>query len=403
MIDEVKEQLKKYNQEHLLRFYDVLNEEEKEHLINQINTIDFDLMDRLFYEIGQEKLKGKIEPITSHSKKEEYKQVGIEVIKSGKYAALTMAGGQGTRLGFCGPKGTYFIEYGINKYLFEVHIDRLKNIYNLYGVYIPWFIMTSAENNDDTIKFFEENNYFNYPKDKINFFVQEELPMLDTNGKILMDSKSSIKMAANGHGGVFSALKNSGMLDKMEKESIEWIFIGGIDNILTPFDNEYFLGFAKTENLMGASYVVPKAYPEEKVGVFCKIDDRVDVIEYIEMTPEMNNMRDEDGNLLYGATHTLVNLFNIEAIKIATQNNLKYLAAFKKINCIDENGDMIIPEKENAYKFETFLFGLFPLLERAGVLSGVRKEIFAPIKNASGVDSPETAAKLYLDYYKNRR
>jgi UDP-N-acetylglucosamine pyrophosphorylase len=359
-------------------------------------------MNRLFSEINQDKLSGKIEPITSYQKKEEYKEVGIDVIKSGRYAALTMAGGQGTRLGFSGPKGTYFIEYGVNKYIFEVHIERLKNIYNLYGIYIPWFIMTSAENNKDTIKFFEEKNYFNYPKEKINFFIQEELPVLDINGKILMDSKYNIKMAANGHGGVFSALKKSGMLEKMEKDNIEWIFIGGIDNILTPFDNEYFVGFTKAENLMGASYVVPKAYPEERVGVFCKIDDRVDVIEYIEMTSDMSNMRTKDGKLLYGATHTLVNLFSIEAVKIATESDLKYLAALKKINCIDKNGNLITPSKENAYKFETFLFGLFPLLEKAGVLSGVREEIFAPIKNAGGVDSPETAAKLYLDYYKNR-
>jgi UDP-N-acetylglucosamine/UDP-N-acetylgalactosamine diphosphorylase len=259
--------------------------------------------------------------------------------------------------------------------------------------------MTSKENNDATINFFEKHNYFGYPKDKVNFFVQEELPMVDVNGKILMDSKFNIKMGANGSGGTFKALINSGMLDKIKKDNIKWIFVGGVDNILTPVDDFSFIGFAKSENLEGASYIIPKAYPEEKVGVFCKVNNKVNVIEYIEMTSDMNNAKDTNGNLIYGDAHILLNLFNIEAIEMAAKSELKCVAAFKKASYIDDDANLIDPEKENAYKFETFIFGAYPFLENAGLLRGKREKIFAPIKNAAGVDSPETASKLYLSYY----
>jgi UDP-N-acetylglucosamine/UDP-N-acetylgalactosamine diphosphorylase len=399
MLNEIKLKLEKYNQQHLLKFYDELNDSEREHLLNQIKSIDFDLITKLFNNIANQKIDGDITPVSSCEKKVEYIESGITAIRYEEYAVLTMAGGQGTRLGFEGPKGTYFVENGVNKYIFEIHIDKLKHIYEMSNIYVPWFIMTSKENHNQTINFFEEHNYFDYPKDKVNFFVQEEFPMVDVNGKIVMDSKCNIKMGANGSGGTFKALVNSGMLDKMKKDNIRWIFVGGVDNILTPVDDLNFIGFAKRENLMGASYIIPKGYAEEKVGVFCKINGKVNVIEYIEMPKEMNDAKKENGKLLYGDAHVLLNLFNIEAFEIAARSELKYIAAFKKTNYIDENGNLIIPEKENAYKFETFIFGIYPFLERVGLLKGIREEIFAPIKNANGVDSPETASKLYLDYY----
>jgi UDP-N-acetylglucosamine/UDP-N-acetylgalactosamine diphosphorylase len=236
MLEDVQAKLKEYNQEHLLKFYEELNEEEKEHLLDQIGMIDFDLIGRLFKRIGYKKSYTNIEAMPSYDFKEEYVNIGFEPMKRGEYAAVTMAGGQGTRLGFNGPKGTYVLEYGINKSLFEIHCDKLKHIYEITRTYTPWYIMTSRTNNYDTIKFFEDNNYFNYPKEKISFFIQDELPMIDTKGKIIMDSKYNIKMGANGSGGVYSSLARSGIIEKMKDDHIKWILIGGIDNILTPFD-----------------------------------------------------------------------------------------------------------------------------------------------------------------------
>lgn len=400
-LEEVKVKLKQYNQQHLLRFYDELNNEEKKHLLDQINIINFDLMGTLFKTIGYKKTLSDISAIPNYDFKPEYSNIGFESMKKGEYAAVTMAGGQGTRLGFEGPKGTYVLGYGINKSIFEIHCDKLKHINEKTGLYIPWYIMTSGTNNDDTITFFKNNNYFNYPKEMVHFFIQDELPMIDTEGKILMDSKSNIKMGANGSGGVYSSLIRSGIIEQMKNSNIKWVLIGGIDNILTPFDRPELIGFAISSNFSVASYITKKSYPEERVGVFGKINGKPNVIEYFDMTPEMNNARDENGNLLYSAAHLLINLFSIEALDIISRKELEYIPAFKKTSYIDENGNLINPEKENAYKFETFVFGVFPYFDEIGLLNGKREEIFAPIKNAEGLDSPESAGKLYLDYYIN--
>jgi UDP-N-acetylglucosamine/UDP-N-acetylgalactosamine diphosphorylase len=400
MLEDIKLKLEKYNQEHLLKFYDELTEEEKKHLLKQINSIDFELMNDLFQIIDMKEEEANITAMASFPPTPEYARIGLECMKGGEYAVLTMAGGQGTRLGFNGPKGTYILEYGINKSLFEIHCDKLKHIHQMCNVYTPWYIMTSYTNNKDTISFFEHNNYFNYPKDKIHFFIQEELPMIDINGKIVMDSKFNIKMGANGSGGVFSSLSKSGMLEDMKHNHIKWVYIGGVDNPLTPTDDPNLVGFAKYENFLGVSHIIPKGYPEEKVGVFCKKNGKPSVIEYIEMTPEMNNLRDGKGTLVYGDSHILLNLFNIEALDVISKKPLKYVPAFKKTNYINDNGELVIPDKENAYKFEKFVFDAFSYFDRVGLLKGVREHIFAPIKNATGVDSPETASKLYKDYYR---
>lgn len=403
MLEEIKAKLKDYDQEHLLRFYDELAEEERHHLLDQIKNIDFGLIKSLYKRIGYKKEIGDITSLPSYDVKDEYFSVGQEVMENGNYAVVIMAGGQGTRLGYNGPKGAYFLEKDINKTIFEIHIDKLKNIYNMTKVYTPLYIMTSGSNNADTIKFFEDNNYFNYPKEYVDFFIQDELPMLSPEGKIIMDSKFNIKMGANGSGGVYSSLFRSGTLDKMKKNNIKWVLIGGVDNILTPYDGPELIGFAKSCNYQVASYIIKKAYPEEKVGVFCKINNRPSVIEYIDMTQEMNNERDQEGNLVYSSAHILLNLFSIEALDYIYKRDLDYIPAFKKTDYVDADGNVISPEEPNAYKFETFVFDVFPYFNELGLLNGKREHIFAPIKNATGVDSPETASNLYLNYQKTKR
>ncbi|MDD4406958.1 MAG: UTP--glucose-1-phosphate uridylyltransferase [Bacilli bacterium] len=400
MLNIIKSKLKKYGQDHLLNFYAELNEEEKKHLIQQIESIDFELLKDLAKLINQKKEKDEFKSIPSYLTTEEYHDTGLEEIKKGYYAVVTMAGGQGTRLGFDGPKGTYILEYGINKSLFEIQCDRLKNIYQKCNVYVPWYIMTSQTNNDETIDFFKKHNYFNYPKEKIEFFIQDELPMIDINGKIVMNSKFNIKMGANGSGGVFLALSKSGILDSMKKNNIKWVFIGGIDNILSQIDNPDLIGLAIKNNYLITSKTTPKKYPEEKVGVFAYRNNKPSVLEYIEMNDEMNNKRDKDGNLLYRDVHTIINLFHISILNKIADKSLPYVPAFKKAEYINDQGEIIIPEKENAYKFETFIFDGFSYVDEVGLIQGKREEVFAPIKNKDGVDSPKTASKLYLDYYK---
>jgi UDP-N-acetylglucosamine pyrophosphorylase len=349
----------------------------------------------------------KIEPIEYmdkyklNDKYKYYEQIGEKEIKQGKLAAVTMAGGQGTRLGHKGPKGTFDIGLDSHKSLFELLCDSLKTEGSKYGVTIPWFIMTSEENNDETVEFFEKNKFFGYQKDKnIFFFKQGKLPMVDTEGKILIGEDGLVKQAADGHGGVYSALLKNHMLEKMEHMGIEWVYIGGIDNCLAKMVDPVFMGIAIDRGVIGASKSVVKANPQEKVGVFCKKNGRPGIIEYTEITEEMAEAVDKDGELLYGESNILCHLFKLSAIEEMGKKPLPYHSAFKKATYIDKDGNKVVPTGPNVYKFEAFLFDAFGELDDMAVLRVKREEEFAPVKNAEGTDSPETARNLYNKFYK---
>lgn len=259
--------------------------------------------------------------------------------------------------------------------------------------------MTSKENNNATIKFFEENNYWNYGKENVTFFIQGELPMLDINGEILRTEEGLIKEAADGHGGILEAIYKNNILEDMQNKNIKWVYIGGVDNILAKMVDPIFIGLAKEGNYLAAGKSLVKAYPEEKVGVFCKKNGKPTVVEYTEITEEMANAKDENGELLYGESHILCNLFSIEAIEKISKNKLPYHTAFKKADYLDRNGNYVKAEKPNAYKFESFIFDAFEALENMIIMRVKREEEFAPVKNKEGVDSPETARELYEEHF----
>ena len=406
-IEEIKRKLKKYGQEHLLNFYDTLDEKKQDQLLDQIEKIDFELINSLYNKTknADKKEEAVIESIDFIDKYKlngdykYYEDLGKKAIREGKLAAVTMAGGQGTRLGHNGPKGTFDIGLDSHKSLFELLCDYLKNESAKYNVQIPWFIMTSKENNSATIEFFKKNKYFGYEKN-IHFFVQGELPMVDTEGKILIGEDGLIKEAADGHGGVYESLLKSGMTEKMKELGVEWVFIGGVDNCLVKMVDPVLMGIAIDKGVTAAGKSVVKANPHEKVGVFCKKNGKPSVIEYIDISEEMAEATDKDGELLYGESHILCNLFNISAIERMGKTPLPYHSAFKKATYIDKDGHKVVPDKPNAYKFEAFLFDAFGEVDDMAILRVKREEEFAPVKNATGVDSPETARKLYNDFYK---
>ena len=407
-MEEIYTELNKYNQNHLLNFYDKLEGNKKEKLINQLKEIDFNQISDL-YENTKKKIEfnnSKIEPISYFDKSkmtqeeiDEYEEKGANIIKNGKYAVVTMAGGQGTRLGHSGPKGTFDIGLDSHKSIFELLCNTLKEAKERYGVYVSWYIMTSEENNKQTVEFFEKNNYFGYEKEKIMFFKQGQLPMCNTEGKILIDETGLIKEAADGHGGVFESMRKDGVIADMKNKGIEWIFIGGVDNVLAKMVDAVLTGLSIKNNVLAAGKSVVKAGPKEKVGVFCKKNGKPSVVEYTEITEEMAEAQNENGDLLFGESHILCNLFNIKAIENISEKKLPYHSAFKKAKYIDEKGNLIVPEKPNAYKFEAFLFDAFESLDDMAIMRVKREEEFAPVKNAEGVDSPETARKLYKDFY----
>lgn len=410
--EKVKQILKEYNQEHLLMCYDKLIESKKEELLEQILNIDFEHINQLYNETKEKKTfeNYKIEPLAyidkqklSIDEKNKYEEVGIDIIKNGKYAVVTMAGGQGTRLGHNGPKGTFELDVEPKRPLFTLLSETINEANKKYNAIIPWYIMTSKENSYQTREFFRRHNYFDMGEENIRFFIQNELPMVDTEGKLLIDEEGLVKQAADGHGGIFEAMRKDGIIDDMKKRGIEWIFIAGVDNVLAKMVDPLLTGIAIDKKCLAAGKSVVKSSPKEKVGVFCKKDGRPSVIEYTEITDDMAEAIDNNGELLYGESHILCNLFNIKAVDEISKTKLPYHSAFKKAKYIDDHGVIVVPTQPNAYKFEAFIFDAFEELSDMAIMRVRREEEFAPVKNAEGVDSPETAKKLYLDFINNRK
>lgn len=411
-INETIETLKQYGQEHIVRLLEKLDEEKKQELIEQIGHIDFHQMMELYENTKKEiEIKeNKIEAIPyldkaklTNEQTSEFNKLGEEILKNGQYAVVTMAGGQGTRLGHTGPKGTFKLDvYGKGKYLFEILIENLKEANNKYGATIPWYIMTSKENNAQTVEFLEKNNYFGYDKKYVTIFTQSELPLVNTEGKFLINKESKIKEASDGNGGTYSSLRASGALADMKERNIKWVFIGSVDNALLKMVDVTLLGMAIEKNVQIASKSVVKANPHERVGVFCKMNGHPKVIEYTELPEKMAEEVDNNGELRYGESHIMCNLYSIEAIEKISQEPLMYHSAFKKNSYIDENGKEIIPEEPNSYKFESFIFDAFEFFDDIAILRGKREDDFAPVKNKEGVDSPKTAKELYEKYWERQ-
>lgn len=380
-----EEILNKYNQFHIIDFMNQLENEKKEILIDQILDIDFEEITQLYENtrIKDQSQKYEIKPIEcidkdklSDDEKEELEKIGLNIIKQNKYAVITMAGGQGTRLGWDGPKGTFKLSNG--KFIFQILAEKFKDFEKKYGTYPYWYVMTSKHNNDETVDFFKQHNYFELDKDKIKFFKQDELPLLTPEGKMIIED-DEIKTASNGNGAIYAALIKEKILEDMKLKNIEWLYISGVDNIMVNFIDPIFLGLTINNNMQIASKSVAKAYPEEKVGVFCKKNGKPGIVEYIELTEEMRNDKNENGDLIYGDANIISHLLNINVIHKITEQNLQYHKEIKK----------------GLYKFEAFIFDGFKAMDDMLVMRVKRENEFAPIKNKEGVDSPDTALEIY--------
>ena len=410
---EIFDLLKEYNQEHIIKYFDKLNEKKQEELIKQIQKIDLHEITELYNSTKRpiEFKESKIEALKyldkaklTKEQKAKFDNLGKQVVKNGEYAVVTMAGGQGTRLGHNGPKGTFKLDvYGKGKYLFEILVDNLKEANKKYGITINWYIMTSRENNEETVLFLEKNNYFGYDKNFVKIFMQSELPIVDVNGKLMMGKDYKIKEASDGNGGTYSSLRRSGCLTDMKEKGIKWVFIGSVDNALLKMVDVTLLGMAISEGVEIASKSVVKANPHEKVGVFCRMNGHPKVIEYSELPTKMAEEVDINGELKFGESHIMCNLYTIDAIEKISKEVLIYHSALKKNSYIDIDGKEIIPQEPNSYKFESFIFDAFEFFDDIAILRGKREDDCAPVKNAEGVDSPKTAKELYEKYWNKRK
>lgn len=403
--------LDKFNQSHLLRFYEKLSLEDKNRLLDQILDIDFDLVESLYNNntkgTSSDAPKDNITPIKScdweslsPEEKHKFHTLGMNLIAAGKVAAVTVSGGQGTRLGHTGPKGTFNIGLPSGKSLFQLLCERLINLSKKNSRYIPWYIMTSEDNHTDTINFFISMDYFGYPKEDIFFFKQGQLPIIDEDGHILLSSPSSINVGPNGNGGCFLALSESSALKDMRRRGIEWIQLCGIDNAAARIADPNFIGFTAASGKEAANKVVKKVSPDENIGVLCKKNNRPAVLEYFEVPKEISYKTDAAGELIFGDGNIVNHVFSLDFLEENSSANLPYHAAHKKINTIDDNGNISVATMPNSYKFELFMFDIFPLLEDIVALRVSREEEFTPVKNLTGIDSAESARTMLLNLHK---
>ena len=391
--------LEQKGQLHVLRFFDSLNETEREHLLSQIAGIDWRIIEALSHK-DEPSAKGTIEPLDAievseiAEKEASFRELGLAALRAGKVGLVLLAGGQGTRLGFDKPKG--MLNVGITKdlYLFEMLIRNLQKNSGAAGVPVPLYIMTSDKNHDDTVAFFKDHDFFGYPKDAVSFFIQEMVPCTDFEGKLLMESPSSLCLSPNGNGGWYTSMYNCGILEDVRNRKLEWINVFSVDNVLQQIADPVFIGATLDSGCVSGAKVVRKASPNESVGVLCLEDGRPSIVEYYEMTEEMANLRKPNGDLTYGFGVTLNYLFRVDVLETMLGCNMPLHIAVKKIPHIDETGQFVSPTTPNGYKFETLALDMVRLSKNCIPYEVVREKEFAPIKNASGADSLESARKL---------
>lgn len=391
--------LKEHGQEHIFEAYQKLDDKGKEKLAAQIERIDWSIVEMAGHkELSQE--RGKLEPLSAlevtqiEENKAKYEEIGLGAIRAGKVGAVLLAGGQGTRLGSDGPKGKYNIGLTKEIYIFERLIRNLMDVTDKAGCFVPLYVMTSDKNHDETIAFFEEKNYFGYPKDFVKFFKQEMAPSVDFQGKLYMESADSLSLSPNGNGGWFYSMEVTGVLKDVKARGVEWLNIFAVDNVLQRIADPVFVGATIDSGCVSGAKVVRKADPEEKIGVLCLEDGKPSIVEYYEMTEEIINSREANGELSYNFGVILNYLFRVDQLEEISSQKMTVHVVEKKIPFIDEKGVLVKPESPNGYKFELLVLDMIHMFDNCLSYEVVRDYEFAPIKNKSGVDSVESARAL---------
>lgn len=396
MKHKTSEMMAMLDQSHVMRYMDELSADEKKELVDQIDSLDLSV---LGVDAAEEE-RGKFEPLFATTleeideKREHYKQIGLQAIREGKVGAVLLAGGQGSRLGFDKPKGTFNIGVDHDLYIFECLINNLMDVVKEAHTWVPLFIMTSVDNKKDTIDFFREHNYFGYSDDNVWFFAQEQLPTVDTNGKLMLADKGKVLTAPNGNGGWYASMEKTGMLKILRDSKIKWLNVFAVDNVLQRIADPCFLGAVIDSGMVSGAKVVAKAAPDEKVGVLCLEDGRPSIVEYYEMTEEMRTSREENGMLSYNYGVILNYLFRVDKLNKTLKVKLPLHRAFKKIKYLNDDGEIVTPDEPNAYKFETLALDMVKLQDNCLAYEVDRKKEFAPVKNKTGVDSVDTAREL---------
>jgi len=412
----VRAALAKIDQAHLLNFYSALDSGSQAALLGQIQSLPLADIPSLIEAYVRHKpafvLPPGVAPAPYYphdpaAKLRPWDQAaaraeGEKIIRAGQVAAFVVAGGQGSRLGYEGPKGCYPAGAVTGKPLFELFAENLLGVHDRYGVWTPWYIMTSPLNHEATISFFESRQFFGLPKDLVRFFPQGVMPSLDIKtGKMLLASKGEVATNPDGHGGCIRALHHSGALAALQSRGIKHLSYFQVDNPTVRVIDPAFIGLhagAKDSSGEMSSKMVPKVAPEEKVGVFCQAGGKTQVLEYSDLPMDLQRQRTQDGAIKFIAGSIAIHVLGVDFVqRLATDPafSLPYHRAEKKIACVDPaSGAAITPSENNGVKLEKFVFDALELCKASIVLETDRVEEFAPIKNASGSDSPESSRTL---------
>lgn len=407
-IDQLIASFRAAGQGHVFAFWDFLPPSERAALANQAAEIDLAEVDRLnqslvFKKGGAGVDLAELAPAPCTRLPENggdpalwaaARATGEAALRAGRVAAFTVAGGQGTRLGYDGPKGTFAVTPLRKKSLFQVFAEKIKAAGLRYGKPLHWFIMTSHTNHGQTEQFFVANRFFGLDKGRVHFFRQGRMPAVGFDGKILLETRSALALSPDGHGGSLRALHRSGALDLMAREGIDTISYFQVDNPVVRCVDPAFIGFHLQANSGMSSKMVPKAYPEEKVGHFCLQHGKVVVIEYSDMPMAMQRETGPEGSLRYSAGSIAIHIIDREfARRMAAGGEgvaLPFHRADKKIATIDAAGQPVKPASANGVKFEMFVFDALPFADNSIVIETARADDFSPVKNAEGLDSPQT-------------
>lgn len=397
-LEQAREKLAKYGQEHVLKYYEELSGEQKAALLDQIEATDMSMLDACHHRKEMAK-KGKITPLAAmqlneiEANRESFTATGLQAIREGKVAAMLLAGGMGTRLGSDEPKCMYNVGITRKLYIFECLANNLMEVVKQAGNWIHLFIMTSEKNHEVTVKFLTEHKFFGYNADYVHFFKQEMAAATDYDGKIYLEEKGRLATSPNGNGGWFISLKRSGLLDLVHEEHIEWINVFAVDNVLQRIADPCFIGATIQKGCAVGAKVVRKNAPDEKVGVMCLEDGRPSIVEYYELTEELMNAKDENGDPAYNFGVILNYLFR-EADLERMMSALPLHIVEKKIPCLNENGELIKPTEPNGFKYENLVLDMIHQLDSCLPFEVLRNREFAPIKNKTGIDSVESARAL---------
>ncbi len=397
--EQAQAKCKEYGQEHVLKYFEELTEQQQLALLAQIDATDMSILEACHKKEDIAK-KGVITPLAAmeldeiEANRECFTATGIEAIRAGKVGAVLLAGGMGTRLGSDNPKGMYNVGITRELYIFECLINNLMDVVKQADAWVHLFVMTSDKNHEATVAFLKEKNFFGYREEYVHFFMQEMAAATDYDGKIYMESKYQMSTSPNGNGGWFVSMKNNGLLDLIHEEGIEWLNVFAVDNVLQRIADPCFVGATIQKNCVVGSKVVRKAAPDEKVGVMCLEDGKPSIVEYYELTEELMNAKDEKGDPAYNFGVILNYLFKEDELEQMMASNMPLHIVEKKIPYINDNAELIKPEEPNGYKFEGLVLDMIHQLDSCLPFEVVRSKEFAPIKNKTGVDSVESARKL---------